>query len=139
MISVLASGKGEGKTKKLIEMANNDVKNASGTVVFVDDDSRHIYDLHYDVRFIETADFPITDRSEFTGFVCGILAQDRDIEKFYIDGLTNILKKVTHDDYEDLATKLEKISTQHEVDFIISMNHKADELPEILRQYVVEL
>lgn len=137
MIQVLASGKGEGKTKRLIEMANSDVKNVTGTVIYVDDDGRHIYDLHYDVRFIETTDFHIKNKSEFTGFVCGILAQDRDIEKFYIDGLTNIVENVTSEDLESITSKIEKISNDHNVDFIIGMNKKSDELPEVLRQYVV--
>ena len=137
MIFVLASPKGEGKTKQLIEMANNDVKNVTGTVVFVVDNSKHIYDLHYDVRFIETDDFPVKGRSELVGFICGILAQDRDLERFYIDGLTNILKKITTEDYEDLTAKLEKISAKHEVDFIIGLNTKAEELPDVLRRYVI--
>lgn len=137
MIQILAGGKGEGKTKKLIAMANDDVKNAHGTVVFIDHSSRHMYDLQYDVRFIETSDFPIKNRSEFVGFVCGILAQDRDLEKFYIDGLTNIISRITTEDLETLTEKLEKLSKDHEVDFIMSMNVQADELPEIMKQYII--
>ena len=59
MVKFLVGGKGEGKTKKLIEMANTDVKDAHGHVVYVDDDNRDIYDLHYDVRFVDTSDYPL--------------------------------------------------------------------------------
>lgn len=137
MIQVLASGKGEGKTKRLIEMANIAVKQANGRVVFIDDDSRHIYDLHYDIRFIETTDFPIRNNSEFIGFISGVLSQDRDIEKIYIDGLYNIVRKITTDELIYLFEKLEKISNMHTVDFIITMNCNANDLPDSLRQFMV--
>lgn len=50
MIQILAGEKGEGKTKRLLEMANEAGKNSKGHVVFIDDDNRHMYDLHYNIR-----------------------------------------------------------------------------------------
>lgn len=46
MVQILAGEKGEGKTKKLIAMANEAGKSANGSVVFVDDDNSRMYDLH---------------------------------------------------------------------------------------------
>ena len=54
MIQILAGEKGEGKTKRLIDMANEAGKTSNGHVVFIDDDSRHMYDLHYNIRFVKT-------------------------------------------------------------------------------------
>lgn len=137
MIQILAGGKGEGKTKRLIEMANNSMKVSNGHIVFIDDDKRHMYDLHYDVRFIETTDFPISSYKEFLGFVCGILSQDRDVAQMYIDGIGNIIKKITTDELSKLLEKLETVSEIHSVDFIITINCKTDEMPENLRSYMV--
>ena len=47
MVKILAGEKGEGKTKKMIDMANVASKEAKGSIVFVDDDNSHMYDLHY--------------------------------------------------------------------------------------------
>ncbi|WP_337504197.1 hypothetical protein, partial [Anaerotignum lactatifermentans] len=90
MVQILAGEKGEGKTKKLIAMANEAGKSANGSVVFVDDDNSRMYDLHYSVRFVDTPKFIMEDPQVFRGFVCGILSQNSDIEKIYIDGLNHI-------------------------------------------------
>ena len=46
MVKILAGEKGEGKTKRMIDMANAAGKEAKGNIVFVDDDNSHMYDLH---------------------------------------------------------------------------------------------
>ena len=99
MIQILAGEKGEGKTKRLIEMANDAGKSSKGHVVFIDDDNRHMYDLHYNIRFVKT-NFVMNDQKIFFGFICGILSQDNDIEQIYIDGLHNIVKGLTNDRYK---------------------------------------
>ena len=49
------------------------------------------------------------DQRIFFGFICGILSQDGDIEKIYIDGLNNIVKYMTDDDLFAFINELEKI------------------------------
>ncbi len=98
MIQILVGEKGEGKTKRLIDMSNEAGKLSDGHIVFIDDDNRHMYDLHYNIRFVDTTGFVIEDQRIFFGFICGILSQDGDIEKIYIDGLNNIIKYMTDDD-----------------------------------------
>lgn len=137
MIQILAGEKGEGKTKRLLEMANAAGKVANGHVVFIDDDNRHMYDLHYDIRFVETSNFIMEDSNVLFGFICGILSQDSDIEKIYIDGLSNIIKKLEPKDLEDFIEKLEKTSAQATVDFIMILSHKVDTLPEKVRKYLI--
>ena len=109
MVQILAGEKGEGKTKKLIAMANEAGKSANGSVVFVDDDNSRMYDLHYSVRFVDTPKFIMEDPQVFRGFVCGILSQNSDIEKIYIDGLNHIVDKVSDADFVKFIEELEKI------------------------------
>ena len=134
MIKLIAGGKGEGKTKRLIEMANAAVKTTDGHIVFIDDDRRHIYDLHYDIRFVETADFPLSNYREFVGFVCGILSQDNDIVEIYIDGLQNVIATFDDEIFLKLKAKLEKLSQTHSVDFVLSMNCSPEDLPDEIKQ-----
>ena len=67
MIQILAGEKGQGKTKRLIAMANEASKTIDGNVVFIDDDNRHMYDLHYNIRFVKT-NFVMNDQKIFFGF-----------------------------------------------------------------------
>ena len=112
MIQILAGEKGEGKTKRLIDMANEAGKLSDGHIVFIDDDSRHMYDLHYNIRFVDTTGFIMEDQRIFFGFICGILSQDRDIDKIYIDGLNNIIKYLksgTRTEITDVINRKAKI------------------------------
>ena len=137
MIQFIAGQKGEGKTKRLIQMANDAVKTTDGHVVFIDDDKRHIYDLHYDIRFVETGEFPLSNYREFIGFICGILSQNSDITEIFVDGLKNIVKTVDNDDLVKLIKKLETLSANNSVDFIISINCDPATSPEEMRNLMI--
>lgn len=137
MIQILVGEKGEGKTKRLIDMANEAGKKSDGHVVFIDDDSRHIYDLHYDIRFVETSGFVMNDQRVFFGFICGILSQDRDIEKIFIDGLNNIIKYFNDDDLFAFVNELEKTSKDSNVDFIMILSRKKESIPNELQSYLI--
>ena len=137
MVQILAGEKGEGKTKKLIAMANEAGKSANGSVVFVDDDNSRMYDLHYSVRFVDTPKFIMEDPQVFRGFVCGILSQNSDIEKIYIDGLNHIVDKVSDADFVKFIEELEKTSAEAETDMIIIISRKQDLLPAEVQKYLV--
>ena len=137
MVQILAGEKGEGKTKKLIAMANEAGKSANGSVVFVDDDNSRMYDLHYSVRFVDTPKFIMEDPQVFRGFVCGILSQNSDIEKIYIDGLNHIVDKVSDADFVKYIEELEKTSAEAETDMIMIISRKQDLLPAEVQKYLV--
>ena len=137
MVQILAGEKGEGKTKKLIAMANEAGKSANGSVVFVDDDNSRMYYLHYSVRFVDTPKFIMEDPQVFRGFVCGILSQNSDIEKIYIDGLNHIVDKVSDADFVKFIEELEKTSAEAETDMIMIISRKQDLLPAEVQKYLV--
>ena len=137
MIQFLAGAKGVGKTKRLIEIANASVKTTDGDLVYIDDDKRHIYDLHYDIRFVDTGSYPLSDCNVFIGFLCGILSQNSDIKEIYVDGLTNIIKTVDTDNLSWLVDELGKLSKGNSVNFIMSINWDEENLPEEIRQLLI--
>lgn len=136
MIQIIAGEKGEGKTKRLIEMANESGKAANGHVVFIDDDSRHMYDLHYNIRFVKTH-YKMEDHKTFFGFICGIMSQDSDIEHIYIDGLNNIVKDMPTKDFGEFVKKVEEFSVNENVDFSMIVSAKADALPANAQKYII--
>lgn len=136
MIRLLASAKGEGKTKRLINMANESAKVTKGHLVYIENDKRHMYDLHYHIRFIETKDYPILNSDELFGFLCGILSQDRDIQTIYIDGILKIVT-ISDDELEKFMDNLNKLCEAFEVDFVVGINKKEDELSDKLKGYLL--
>ena len=137
MVKILAGEKGEGKTKRMIDMANAAGKEAKGNIVFVDDDNSHMYDLHYSVRFVETPKFIMEDPQVFRGFVCGILSQNSDIETIYIDGLNHIMDRISDADFTAFIQELDKTSKEAEMDMIMIISRKTDALPAEVQQYLI--
>lgn len=137
MVQILAGEKGEGKTKRLVEMANEAGKNAKGTVVFIDDDNSRMYDLHYSVRFVDTPKFIVESPLVFRGFLCGILSQNSDIEKIYVDGLNQVINQISDEEFVSFIQEVEKVCAEAETDITMIVSRKADLLPAAVQKYVV--
>lgn len=138
MVQILTGEKGEGKTKKLIELANTHVKNAHGNVVFIDSNKRHMYDLNYNIRFIETSNFPLSNYRELIGFIYGVLSQDNDIEIIYIDGLLKIVNKMDSDDIVKLVNKLRSLSEDNNLNFVIGANILNEDIPDEIKDCIMK-
>ena len=126
MIQILEGEKGQGKTKRLIDMANE----ASIT-------NRHMYDLHYGIRFVETSMFKICDYEVFIGFIYGILSQNGDIQKIFVDGLNNIIRSLNSEDVENLCEILDRISNDYNVDFTLIYSAPLSAVPDQVRKFVI--
>ena len=136
MIQIIAGEKGVGKTKRLIEMANEAGKTSNRHVVFIDDDNRHMYDLHYNIRFVKT-NFEMEDQKIFFGFICGIMSQDSDIEHIFIDGLHNIVKGLSVESLQEFVKEIETFSVSENVDFTMIISADPAKLPDGVKKYVI--
>ena len=96
-----------------------------------------MFDLSYNIRFVETSSFIMDDHRMFYGFIRGILSQDSDIEKIFIDGINNIIKKITLEDFLNFIQELEKVSVEYDVDFIMIISIKVEDLPESVKKYLI--
>ena len=136
MIKIITGQTGEGKTKKMIESANQKVSGLKGHVVYIDSSTTHRYALSHQIRLIETSTFPLCSQNDFFGFLCGILSSNHDIETIYIDELV----KITHAHIDDLVfffDKLKNLSTEYTVEFIVGASCSSKEVPDILTPYLI--
>ena len=136
MIQIIAGEKGKGKTKHLLENVNNAVKEAKGNIVYLDKSTKHMYELSNKVRLINVSDFPVTNCSEFLGFLCGIISQDNDLEEMYLDSFLTIAS-VKDEDLCAAIEKLDVISSTFHVNFILSISKDESQLPEYAKAKVV--
>ena len=79
MIQVIYGKKGSGKTKRLLDMANDALKVEHGDIVFVDDDKRYMYDLRHEIRFVDASEYSVKSADMFLGFLSGMLSQNFDV------------------------------------------------------------
>lgn len=138
MIRVIYGEKGMGKTKILVDTANNMALEGNGDVVFIDDSNQLMYDLKSSIRFINVSDFPIKGQAGVLGFLCGIVSQNYDTEAIFIDGLNYIVKQKAAE-LNELFDSLKAVSEKYRIDFYITMNVKADEVPEFLKEFAEKL
>ena len=136
MVELIVGKKGKGKTKVLLDKVNGAVKEANGSIVYLDKSTKHMYELKNQVRLIDVSGFPIKNADEFVGFICGILSQDHDLEQIYLDSFLKVAK-LEGKDVTSTLEQLESIGTQFNVTFIISMSLDKEELPEIFHEKVI--
>lgn len=120
MISLIVGGNGKGKTKILLDQANEAIKNSNGSIVYIDKSSKHMYELNNKVRLIDTSNLPLKNPDQFIGAICGVLSQDHDIEKLYLDDFAK-LAKIADGDIEEYLDECENISKSFGVEFIIGV------------------
>ncbi|WP_288222182.1 hypothetical protein [uncultured Clostridium sp.] len=136
MIQVFCSKRGAGKSKKLIELANDRSLMSKGDSVYIDDDARRMMQLKGKIRFIDTNDLGVVDCDSFYGLICGIISQNYDIENVYVDALSNIINKNILES-NNLFKKLKEFSKRYNLNIFINLNCECmEELPDFIREYV---
>ncbi len=136
MVQILAGEKGEGKTKILIDLANESVTTSDGDIIYIDDDKRHIYDLNHKIRFVEVSEFPLANYRELIGFIYGIFSQNSDITKVFVDGIFKIVQTLGNEDLIKLVSRLDSMSEKYGVDFVLAGNVDPAELPKEVEKYI---
>ena len=128
MVKLLVGHKGSGKTKQMIDLANDQIETSKGSVIFINKNHRLMYDLKYRIRVICMEDFEhITNCDEYIGFLYGIISLDHDIETVYID---SILKHADFSlgDLPEFVDRLKKISKNYGMDFVVSLSAEKEEM-----------
>lgn len=137
MIHYILGAKGAGKTKWLIDHANEDHEGGNGNIAFVEVDDDHIFSLDYNVRLINATEYDLTTLNEFYGFLCGMFAMDYDLQKVYVDGMYKVVD-LSIDDLVDLANRLEALGMENR-EIYINVNYVEADFPEELKEYALEV
>ena len=137
MVRLLIGHKGSGKTKKIVGLANESLDKVNGSVVFINKNSNLTTDLKYSIRLISMNDFEaITNVDEYIGFLYGVISQDHDLECIFID---SILKHadIKIENLEDFLERLNRISTEHSVDIVVSISADREDLGSYIDKYEI--
>lgn len=136
MIQIIAGKKGSGKTKRLIDMTNSTAREASGDVLFLDDDNRYMFDVDHAVRFINAEDYHIHNTDMFLGFICGMLSSNFDISAIFIDAFLKICRQDVENSAPVIAM-LNELGVKHNVQFVLSLSVDPEEVPDFMKEYLI--
>ena len=141
MIQIILGDKGSGKTKRLIDLVNESLKNEHGDIIFIDDDKRYMYDLRHEIRFVDASEYPVGHKcqaSEMLGFICGMLSANFDLSLIAMDAFMKLVRTPLDDpEMKVFFEKLEALSETHHCTFLISVSAQAESVPEFIRKYVI--
>ncbi len=132
MIKLFIGAKGSGKTKTLIELANNATNASNGSVVCIEKGDKLTHDITYKARLVDTDAYKITDAVALFGFIAGILASNNDITDVFVDSALKICGNDVAA-FEVMLKKLESISEN--VNLIMTASIAVEECPDAIKAY----
>ena len=132
MIKLFIGGKGSGKTKTLIELANKATAESNGSVVCIEKGDKLTHDITYKARLVDSDHYCISNAKTLYGFIAGILASNNDITDVFVD---SALKIVGEDvvAFEEMLGMLNKISEN--VNIVLTASIMVEDCPEGIKAY----
>lgn len=137
MVQIIVGQKGKGKTKYLLDKVNEDVQKSSGSIVYLDKSTKHMFELNNKIRLINVKDYLVESADGFLGFICGIISQDHDLERMYLDSFLTLACVNEPAAISGIVKDLHKISDNFKVDFVLSVSLDEKELPEDIKSNVI--
>lgn len=134
MIHLFCDERGTGKTKAMVEKANNSATNSLGKVVYIDDDNNLRFVLNSKIRLVCTEEYGVEGYEMLSGLICGMISNDYDIEEIFIDGLSNITKEELRN-ANNFFLYLEDLVEKNNLNIYININTKNNMIPEFLQKY----
>lgn len=136
MVELIVGRKGKGKTKVLLDKVNGAIKEANGSIVYLDKSAKHMYELNNKIRLIDVSGYPIKNCDEFVGFICGIISQDHDLEHIYLDSFLAVAK-LEGLDVTSTLEQLADIGKSFGITFVISISLDKEEIPTAFQDSVI--
>lgn len=135
MVKIICGPKGSGKTKRIIDAANEAVAVAKGNLIFITDTKRYMYDLKREIRFIDTSDYSIAGEDALCGFIKGVVAGGYDNEYVYVDGIARIAGKAIRD-MAQFFYMMEKVAQMRDLKLYITCSCAEEDLPDFAKKYL---
>lgn len=133
MINIIYGLKGNGKTAKIIEKANETAQNSKGVVVFITDRKDHSRAVSNKARFVCVNDYGITCDKCCVAFLKGLLAGNYDITDVFVDGLARFVGMEVKD-MENIYKDIDLLSLEHNVDFTFTVS--VENVPDYMKKYI---
>ena len=129
MVTLLIGKKGTGKTKKLIERANQAVAASSGNVVVIEKGAKLTYDVTHKARLIDTDQYAITGYDMLFGFISGICAGNYDVTDILVDSTFKIAPEALAG-LESFTKKLQTLSETCSTNIVLLISADEADVPE---------
>lgn len=135
MITLLTGKKGSGKTKKLIDLANQAVNTSNGNVVVIEKGLKLTYDISHNARLVDSDAYGIEGKDALVGFISGICAANYDVTDIFVDSTLKITGTGVAD-IEQITMKLKALSEASNANICLLVSAAAEELPQSVQEFI---
>lgn len=136
MLELIIGAKGKGKTRKMVEKANNESKITNGSIIYIDKSNKHMYELSNMIRLINLHEFTIGSKSAFIGFIQGLISSNHDLTHIFLDNFM-WLACIEKDGVAEVLDEMYDLSEKYNITFVISTAIEKNEVPEQYKNCVV--
>ncbi len=135
MIRIIYGSKGTGKTKQIIDSANEELDKTQGFIIFLADTNRYIRQIKYAIRFLNTKEIQILGEESLIGFIKGLISGNYDTKEIFIDGAARMLG-IDIPEMGSFISRLDTIANEYDVEFILTVSCDKEDLPKFFNKYI---
>lgn len=128
MLELIIGAKGNGKTRKMVERANDENKVTNGSIIYVDKHNKHMYELANSIRLVNLKEFDINSKEAFIGFVKGLISSNNSLTHMFLDNFMSLCN-IEENEVEYALDEMCKISDKYDVTFVISTAVEENKVP----------
>ena len=138
MVTLIIGKKGSGKTKKLIQLANEAVAKSSGNVVVIEKGAGLTYDVTHKARLVDTDVYGVKGYEMHLGFISGICAGNYDVTDIFVDSTFKIAPSGVNG-IEGFVSSLNALSDESGAHITLLVSSAEGELPKGLKAVCEEI
>ena len=135
MIKLIIGLKGSGKTKTLISSVNEAIGVSKGCVVCLEKGDKLRFDIKYQARLIDVAEYDIADAHGLQGFVAGLYASNSDITHLFIDSALKICGNDI-DAFSEFVKVVDTWAAKWNIEVLMTSSISEEDLPADLKKYL---
>lgn len=128
MLELIIGAKGNGKTRKMVEKANNESKRSSGSIIYIDKSNKHMYELSNIIRLVNLHEYDIQTPDAFMGFIQGLISSNHNLTHIFLDNFM-MMCNIESGALESALDEIDRISEKYNVTFVISTAVEESLLP----------
>lgn len=136
MVRLIMGGKGEGKTKQLIDLLLNAAQDEPGSVICIEANQNMMFDIPHKIRLISAREYNLNGYDRFQGFISGLYAGNYDISHVFIDNFCKIVGRDVDQDTENFLNWLDGFGERNGVKFTVTVSADPSSATEGMRRYL---
>ena len=136
MVRLIMSGKGEGKTKQLMDMMTSAAETESGCMVCIEATQSMGFNLRHQTRMIDAGEYQLGSFEALRGFISGLYAGNYDISQMFIDNRCAIVKSEDTNLIDHFLVWMDTFGESCNIKFVVTISADPESATDVMRKFM---